>query len=386
MDNNNNNKNEIPKELLVPLKSEEDTSEEIAKPSRTFMQDARRTLFKSKPAMIALVALVLIILMSIVGPFLNDYGYDDQDLSRTKMPPRIPVLENISWLGFDGTLSSSFEGESVEAATQDAVMQYDNNEEYIDIEVIDEGDGSENSAEIDATYHVYHAQDMADTYFWVGTDSLGRDQWTRLWEGTRVSLVIAFVAAAIDLLIGVAYGGISAYFGGRVDNVMQRILEIMIGIPNLVIILLMMLVLPPGILSIIIALSITGWTGMARIVRGEVLKLKNQEFVLASRTLGQSNSKVIVKHLLPNISGIIIINTMFTIPSAIFFEAFLSFIGLGIPAPEASLGTLINTGFDNLRQFPFLLLYPAILISVIMIAFNILADGLRDAFDPKMHK
>lgn len=199
-------------------------------------------------------------------------------------------------------------------------------------------------------------------------------------------MFIAFAAAAIDLLIGVVYGGISAYAGGRVDDIMQRGIEILVGIPNLVVVLLMIMVLNPGITSIIIAMIITGWTGMARIVRGEVLKLKNQEFVLAARTLGASTGRIIMKHLLPNISGIIIINTMFTIPSAIFMEAFLSFIGLGLMPPEASLGTLINTGFDNLRSYPFMFIYPAIVISVIMIAFNIMADGLRDAFDPKMHK
>lgn len=142
----------------------------------------------------------------------------------------------------------------------------------------------------------------------------------------------------------------------------------------------------PGMLSIIIALTITGWTSMARIVRGEVMKLKNQEFVLASRTLGTPNGKIIRRHILPNISGIIIVNMMFTIPSAVFFEAFLSFIGMGITPPDASLGALINNGFDNLRIYPYMLVFPAALLSIIMICFNILGDGLRDAFDPKMHK
>jgi oligopeptide transport system permease protein len=316
----------------------------------------------------------------------NKYQTDDQDLSRAKMPPRIPVVENISWLGFDGTLSGTYTGKNVEQATAKAVARYDNEKDFVDIEVIDEGDGSRNSAEVKATYHIYEAKELQDTYFWIGTDTLGRDQWTRLWEGTRVSLIIAFVAAAIDLIIGVAYGGISGFYGGRVDNVLQRIVEILVGIPNLVIILLMMLVLQPGIVSIVIALTITGWTGMARIVRGEVLKVKSQEFVLAARTLGTPNGTIIRKHLVPNISGIIIINTMFTIPGAIFFEAFLSFIGLGIVPPDASLGSLIDIGFDNMTLYPHLLVFPAILISVIMIAFNIVGDGLRDAFDPKMHK
>jgi oligopeptide transport system permease protein len=381
-----NNLNKIPKDLFVPLVRKEDTSEKISAPSRTFMQDARRTLLGNKPAVFSLFLILLIIIMSIVGPWMNDFGSDDQDLKRAKMPPRIPVLENVSWLGFDGTLTANFEGTNVQQATNKANARFDNKKDFIDIEVINKGDGTRNSAEVKATYHIYEAKDMKDTYFWFGSDALGRDQWTRLWEGTRVSLIIAFVAALLDLVIGVSYGGISAFYGGKVDNIMQRIAEILVGIPNLVIILLMMLVLKPGIISIVIALTITGWIGMSRIVRGEVLKLKNQEFVLASRTLGTSNGTIIRKHLVPNISGIIIINTMFSVPGAIFFEAFLSFIGLGIVPPDASLGSLIDLGFDNLRLYPYMLVFPAIVISVLMIAFNIVGDGLRDAFDPKMHK
>ncbi|MDF2854864.1 MAG: peptide transporter permease [Neobacillus sp.] len=381
-----NNLNKIPKELFVPLDRKEDTSDKISSPSRTFLQDAKRTLLKNKPAVFSIFVILLLIVMSIVGPMMNEYGSDDQELSRAKMPPRLPVIENISWLGFDGTLSGKYKGTTAEHATKNAIARYGNKPEFVDIEVLDKGDGTKNSAEVKATYHVYEAKEMQDTYFWIGTDVLGRDQWTRLWEGTRVSLIIAFVAAFIDLVIGVSYGGISAFYGGRVDGVMQRIAEVLVGIPNLVIILLMMLILKPGILSIIIALTITGWIGMSRIVRGEVLKIKNQEFVLASRTLGTSNGTIIRRHLVPNISGIIIINTMFSIPGAIFFEAFLSFIGLGIAPPDSSLGSLIDIGFDNLRTYPYLLVYPAVVISVLMIAFNIVGDGLRDAFDPKMHK
>jgi oligopeptide transport system permease protein len=381
-----NNLNNIPKDLFVPLVRKEDTSEKISAPSRTFFQDAKRTLLGNKPAVFSMILILIIIIMSIVGPWMNDFGSDEQDLKRAKMPPRVPVLENVSWLGMDGTLSGKFQGKDVQQATAKANARFDNKEDFIDIEVLNKGDGTRNSAEVEATFRIYEAKDMKDTYFWFGSDALGRDQWTRLWEGSRVSLIIAFVAAVLDLVIGVAYGGISGFYGGRVDNVMQRIAEILVGIPNLVIILLMMLVLKPGIISIVIALSITGWIGMSRIVRGEVLKLKNQEFVLASRTLGTSNGTIIRKHLVPNISGIIIINTMFSVPGAIFFEAFLSFIGLGIVPPDASLGSLIDLGFDNLRLYPYMLVFPAIVISVLMIAFNIVGDGLRDAFDPKMHK
>lgn len=380
------NKNEIPKELLVPMKRKEDTSEKISAPSRTFLQNARITFFKNKLAVASMILILLIIFMSMVGPSMNAYDMDDQDLSRAKMPARIPLLENIPGIGFEGVLKEEFNGNDVEDAKQKAYTRFNNNGEFIEITILRKGNGTEDSAKITATYHIYDAKNMGDRYFWLGTDSLGRDQWTRLWTGTRVSLIIAFVAAMISLFIGVAYGGIAGYYGGKVDDILMRILEVLIGIPNLVVILLMMLFLEPGITSIVIALTLTGWTGMARIVRGEVMKMKNQEFVLAARTLGQSNWKIITKHLLPNISGIIIINTMFNIPDAIFFEAFLSFIGLGISPPDASLGTLINTGFDNLLLYPYMLIFPAILISVIMIAFNLIGDGLRDAFDPKMHR
>ncbi|KAB7670719.1 oligopeptide ABC transporter permease [Bacillus sp. B1-b2] len=381
-----NNLNKIDKNLFKPLKQEENVSEKITAPSRTFGQDARRTLFKNKPAIISIFVILLIIILSIIGPHMNEYGNDGQDLSRAKLPPRVPVLENISWLGLDGTLSGRYEGSSVEDATNKAYARYKSDAEFIEIKELEQGDGSRNSAAVKATFHIYEEKGIDDTYFWFGTDTLGRDQWTRLWEGTRVSLIIAFVAAALDLLIGVAYGGISGYYGGRVDNILQRIAEVLVGIPNLVIILLMMLILQPGIVSIVIALAITGWIGMSRIVRGEVLKLTNQEFVLAARTLGTPNGTIIRRHLVPNISGIIIVNTMFSIPGAIFFEAFLSFIGLGIVPPNASLGALIELGFANIRLYPYLLVFPAVVLSVLMIAFNILGDGLRDAFDPKMHK
>ncbi|HEM1914208.1 TPA: ABC transporter permease, partial [Listeria monocytogenes] len=148
------------------------------------------------------------------------------------------------------------------------------------------------------------------TYYWLGSDTLGRDQFARIWAGTRVSLIIAVVAALCDLIIGVAYGLISGYVGGRVDNFMQRVLEVIGAIPNLVVVILMMLILEPGIVSIIIAIAMTSWITMARVVRGQVLKLKNQEFVMASMTLGESTPKILIKHLIPNISGIIIINIM----------------------------------------------------------------------------
>lgn len=221
---------------------------------------------------------------------------------------------------------------------------------------------------------------------WFGTDDFGRDLWARIWEGTQITLFIAVFAALLDLIIGVAWGAVSAYFGGRTDDVMQRIVEILVGIPNLVVVILAMLALGTGAASLIIALALTGWVTMSRIVRGKVLQLKEQEFFLASRSLGASGKRLMLRHLLPNSLGVIIVNLMLTIPTAIFFEAFLSFIGLGIQPPDASLGSLISQGYSQLRFNPFLLWIPSVVFCLLMICFNMLGDGLRDAFDPKMRR
>lgn len=237
-----------------------------------------------------------------------------------------------------------------------------------------------------------YAQDLSRRYttpssqFWFGTDEFGRDMWTRVWAGTRVSLYIAFLAALLDVFVGVTYGAVSGFRGGRTDNVMQRGIEILVGIPYLVVAILAMTVFRPGIVTISIALGITGWVYMARIVRGRMLQLKGQEFALASRSLGASGTRLVRRHLLPNSLGPIIVNLMFTIPSAIFAESFLSFIGLGIQVPEASLGSLISDGASKVQTNPYLLWFPSAVFCLIMISFNLLGDGLRDAFDPRMRK
>ena len=216
-----------------------------------------------------------------------------------------------------------------------------------------------------------------------GADQFGRDLWVRTWMGTRISLMIALVAAILDLVVGVLYGAVS---GGKVDAVMQRIIEVLVGIPSLIIVILFLMAFPAGVGTIIAALSITGWVNMARLVRAEILKLKNQEFVLASQVLGTSKFNIIMKDLIPNTVSVIVINVMFTIPSAIFTEAFLSFIGIGLAEPQASLGVLINGGYQVLRMYPHVLVFPAIVIVLIMVCFSILGDGLRDALDPQMRK
>lgn len=219
-----------------------------------------------------------------------------------------------------------------------------------------------------------------------GADEFGRDMFARVWEGTKVSLYIALLAAALDLIIGVPFGAISGLLGGRVDSVMQRIIEVLNGIPSLVVAILVMVVLEPGILTISVAIGIAGWTSMARIIRSRVLQLKEQEFALASRSLGAKKSRLLIRHLLPNALGLVVITMMFTIPSAILYEAVLSFIGLGIQVPNASLGSLINDGFRELRFHSYLLWFPAAVFSLLILSFNLLADGLRDALDPRMRR
>ena len=222
--------------------------------------------------------------------------------------------------------------------------------------------------------------------YYLGTDQLGRDILTRLMYGTRISLMVAFIAAVVNMIIGITYGGISGYLGGRTDIVMMRIVDIISTIPLTLYVILIKMCLDDGLLSIIIALSSVYWVDMARVVRGEVLSLKNQEFVLAARTIGSSTKTILFSHLIPNAMGPILVTVTMLIPSAIFMEAFMSFIGIGIAPPMASLGTMCNDATETLRTNPYQLFLPALVICIIMFAFNFVGDGLRDALDPKLKK
>lgn len=219
-----------------------------------------------------------------------------------------------------------------------------------------------------------------------GLDDLGRDIFARIWVGGRVSLTIAIVGALISLVIGVLYGGISGYFGGIVDDIMMRIVEILVGIPYMIVVIIVSMVLGKGIHSLLIALCLTSWTGLARLVRGQVISLKSSEYILAAKALGTSDFKIIRKHLFPNMLSVIIINTTFSIPGFIFSEAFLSFLGMGIQPPNTSWGAMAALGQQQMMYYPHELLFPAAAISLTMLAFNLLGDGLRDAFDPKLRQ
>ncbi|MEH6938616.1 oligopeptide ABC transporter permease [Bacillus sp. JJ664] len=338
----NNTAKKIPSDLFQPAELDLTNAEKISRPSDSFWKDARRRFLKNKGAMLGFAILGFLLIFVVFGPMMSGHKYDDQDLKRAKLPPKIGVLENVKFLPFDG------------------IDQYGTDQ---------------------------YAKKQVTENFWFGTDDLGRDIFTRTWAGARVSILIGLIAATVDMLIGVTFGGISGFYGGRVDTIMQRFAEILMGIPYLIVVILFILIFKnPGILSIALAMVITGWVSMSRIVRGQMLKLKNQEFVLASRTLGATNASLIGKHLIPNIMGPIIVMMMFTIPSAIFAEAFLSFIGLGIAPPKASLGSLVSDGFKSLQTFPHMMIIPAVVISLLILSFNLIADGLRDALDPKMSK
>ena len=298
--------------------------EAISRPSMTFMQDAMRRFMKNKVALVCLVLIIVMTLFSFLAPLFSPFDYHEQHYSHCNA--------DMGYVCDDETVSGC------------------------------------------GHVHIF------------GTDKLGRDIWTRVWMGGRVSLIIAVSSALIDLVLGSLYGGISGYFGGTVDIIMMRILEIINGIPYLIIVILLMMVLQPGMGTIIIAYSLVGWIPMARLVRGQVVSLKSQEYITAAEAMGAGPARLIVNHLLPNTLSVVIVRVTLSIPSAIFSEAYLSYIGLGIQVPLCSWGSLAQYGIENFRLYPNQLFIPAICISLTMLAFNLFGDGLRDAFDPKLRR
>ncbi len=386
-------------ELVDSTKKE---SKEQTRRSLTYWKDAWRRLKSNKFAMMGLSGVLLIILFGVVGPWFMPYSYSDQDNRFTNIPPRIEIYEiaedtyvylsgqyNLILVSEKGELLDKLDRTNMDAINK--IYTYDLNGESIEIDFsyrLLEDDGG---IDFTATYRdktvEFPAKTVSNkTYVW-GSDNLGRDMLTRVMYGARISLTVAFVATLVELVIGIFYGAISGLEGGVVDDIMMRVVDIINSIPLvLYVILLMVIIDNRGLGTIIITLGTVYWVGMARLVRGQVLGLKEQEYVLAARTIGVSKTNIIMRHLIPNAMGPIIVSMTMMIPTAVFTESFLSFIGLGISAPQASWGTLANDALPGLNTYPYQLFIPALAIALTMLSFNFLGDGLRSALDPRLRK
>ena len=364
---------DIPKDKFICVQSGQIFDEAFQTKPVGFFKDVFLRFCKNKASIASLIIICFIVVMAIVGPNMNPYTYREQNLELADMPPRVQGLE---WMGlFDG--SSVLKSRRVDSLSDPAkypegcVIRVFNEKEIRGIK----------TADVEVDYYKYKGLGD-DVNFWFGTDNYGRDIWTRLWRGVRVSLIIAVVAVVAELVIGIIYGAISGYYGGKVDMVMMRICEIVRSVPNVIVCTMFMMMLGAGMGTMIIALVVRGWVPTARLIRTQFLRFKNREYVMAARTMGVPDRKLIFRHILPNAIGPIITRAMVAIPGAIFMESFLAYIGLGLPTPEPSIGTMLADAQGFLLIYPTQTLFPALLISVLMIAFNLCSNGLRDAFDP----
>ena len=346
--------------------------EELKTVSRGFFKDALFRLKRNKAAIAAFWIICLMVVMAIFAPNMNEFTFSEQHPDFTNMPPRIPVLEDLGIFNGQRVLTNRRLDslENPEKFPAGSVLGYSNPHEVRGVTLVD----------VEVNYYKYIGAD--DTYFWFGTDNMGRDVWTRLWRGTRVSLIIAFAAVMTDVVIGVIYGAIAGYYGGKIDFFMMRFCEILNAFPRVVVCTLFIMLFGSGMLSMILALCVRGWVPTARMVRAQFLRFRGREYVMAAQTMGVPDRALIFRHILPNSIGPIITRTMVAIPSAIFTESFLAFIGLGLAPPEPSIGTMLSAGQKVLLQYPHLTLFPALSISILMIAFNLFGNGLRDALDP----
>lgn len=376
------------------LESSNEDREKLWKKNRTFAGDVWFR-FRHKPTAIAgFVIIILLLLFALAGPYFTKYSYSAQNLELVNIPPRMKVYEapdgtgymyitqslKVVWVNKDGTLGGQLK--KVREESESSMTIFDCNGTEVALYY-----GAKPYMMADPETRVlYPATHVFNKSYTLGTDSLGRDILTRLMYGTRVSLMVAFVAVLVNLVIGIIFGGISGYAGGTVDTVMMRIVDIISTIPLTLYVILIMVVLGTGLKSIIVALGTVYWVDMARVVRGQVLSLREQEFVLAAKTIGSSTKTILLQHLIPNAMGSILVTVTMLIPSAIFMEAFLGFLGIGLQPPLASLGTMCNDATENLRSCPYQLFIPALVICLIMFAFNFVGDGLRDALDPKLKK
>jgi oligopeptide transport system permease protein len=373
----------------------EGSDETIHAVSLSFGQDVWFRFKKKKSALCGLICLVLVAAFAFIGPYFTPHSYSEQNLDLVALPPRLDVVR------FDGRpnlfyITSSFkiieltpEGRAFrqlvkikeDGAAKQIIFDYDGESQIIldySAKPLSLKSGDEKQSANAAVWNKSYL---------LGTDHLGRNILTRLMYGCRISLIIALIATFVNMIIGTLYGVIAGFMGGRTDAVMMRIVDIINTIPLALYVILIKVTLNNGdLMSIIIALSSVYWVNMARVVRGQALSLKAQEFVIAARTVGTSTKDILLRHILPNAMGPILVTATMLIPSAIFMEAFMSYIGIGIAPPMASLGTMCNDATEYLRVNTYQLVFPALMICVIMFAFNFLGDGLRDALDPKLKK
>ena len=375
----------------TPLPQEDKHAETTTGITLSYWQDVRYRLFKNKVAVASIFVIIVIMLASIFGPFLTGKSYEEQQLELRNMPPRIEIQTSKDSTNFfvhqdlkvflaeeNGYVTEELSPVSANLSDKVFIFEYNGSLYYLDFAeggVIFLDENQEPMPQRKTTWNKNYL---------LGTDSLGRDMLTRLLYGGRISLLVAFIVSISTMLIGVIYGGISGYYGGNTDILMMRIVEILIAIPSIIYVILLMVYLGQGISNILIAMALTSWLGMAQLVRGQVLELKEQEFVLAAKSVGISPFNIILNHLLPNSIGPIIVSATLSIPAAIAGEAFMSFIGLGVRPPMPSWGILANEGLNTIRTSPYQILLPSIAIGLTMFAFNFLGDGLRDALDPKL--
>lgn len=341
----------------------------------SYNRDVWKRFKSSRITVAATVVVIVIIGMAIVGPFLNTSDFRTQHLELSNMPPKIPFLARFGIA--DGTRVREIM-ESNLSNYEDSLVK------VLDSFEVSTKTGTTKMLRVKIDEYKYN--DAEDVVYWFGSDQLGRDLFTRLWQGARVSLILAFSVVAINLTIGLLVGSVCGYYGGWVDMIIQRIFDIIWAIPPVPLTILIIMICGSGLTSLILVFCLTGWMGMANNVRMQFYRYKNREYVLASRTMGASDKRVMFKYILPNAIGTIITACALNVPAVIFQEAGLSYLGLGIEAPNPSIGALLRDGQVNLMEYPYMILFPGIVIVALMLAFNLFGNGLRDAFNPALRQ
>lgn len=408
--------NKLPEDAFQPASAEEKESFIQDRKSVSYWKDAWRRLRRNKVAMVAMVIVILLGLFAFVGPLIVPYSYDEVIPGANNLHPWHYSLEDQEELAAAQDPEMAIELARAEAEAEGRELSRIE-EAQIRAQVKSGGDVDELRAELGIKPKLFgytndELQRMANGEFVFphvfGCDMQGRDIMVRTMIGTRVSMIVGICCALIVLVIGAIYGSISGYCGGKVDAVMQRIVEIIYTIPEVLIILLlgatlkpilenfqnsgdgflqnMVTILGPNLIAIFIAFGLLYWVTMSRIIRGQILQLKQQEYVTAARALGAKGGRIIKRHLLPNCVGQIVTTTFLQIPSAIFTESFLSFLGMGVSAPMTSLGSMCSDGLSGLQSYPYRLFIPAIILSILILCLNLFGDGLRDALDPRLKK